>query len=496
MEDRIERKRSIFKIVSNIVDIIVFPVIILSLCVSCFMLLSKSEKTITPVFGVAFARVLSNSMSRYCDEAHRSFYKGDICILSTKTTYEVGDVIAFYNYKDSADSVYDKFDITTTSKATLPEKDENGNIVYNEDGTVKTYSNDYYPVKDENGNVVFDQTLFDAVKNAKDGEIIEGTSEYKKQSPSNRMSVEKVSKKADIYFHQIVQIKIDTTGTVFYVTKGSANGSTDGEIREDFVVGKYVTSSKWLSDFIGFCSSSLGLIVLVIVPTSLIIMFESLSILEQISNIVLEKKVVARALAFDTKECKKAKICDEMPYYNKMYLYDVMPKKYKPDLYEQLWGIYRDSHKKKQRKLFEISRHAIENYNVKDTQEYYDVWLEYYNSSFKQKKIVAAQKKAKKDRFSPVVMFEYQNFRPKKHNKDNIKKIQLTKEQQEKKFIEIMSRIDKINENTNENTNEGIKENISAQSTNNVREIKKIPEKKEKLIENQKNNIKKPPKKV
>ena len=483
MEDRIQRKSSIFKIVSNIVDIIVFPVIILSLCVSCFMLLSKSEKAITPVFGFAFVRVLSNSMSRYCDEANRSFYKGDICILSTKTTYEVGDVIAFYNYKDSVDNSYDKFDITTTIETTLPVKDKDGNIIYNEDGTVQTYSNNYYPQKDDNGNVVFDQTLFSAVKNAKDGEIIAGTDKYKKSSPSNRTSVEQVSKKADVYFHQIVQIKIDTTGKIFYVTKGSANGSTDGEIREDFVVGKYVTSSKWLSDFIGFCSSSLGLIVLVIVPTSLIIMFESLSILEQISNIVLEKKVIARAIAYDTKECKKAKICDEMPYYNKMYLYDVMPKKYKPDLYEQLWGIYRDSHKKKQRKVFEVSKHAIENYNVKDTQEYYDIWLEYYTSNFKQKKIIAAQKKAKKDRFSDVLMLEYQNFRPKKHNKDNKKKIQLTKEEQEKKLIEIMSRI------------ENIDENASVSNPNSKNEIKKIPIKKEKLTKNKKNNIKKPPKK-
>ncbi len=481
MKDRIERKRSIFKIISNIVDIIVFPVIILSLCVSCFMLLSKSEKAITPVFGVAFARVLSNSMSRYCDEAHRSFYKGDICILRVNTSYNVGDIIAFYNYTDSADSVYDKLELTKTITTTLPEKDENGNIIYNEDGTTKTYTNSYYPVKDENEKVVFNQTLLDAVKNTKDGEMIEGTSEYKKTSPSNRMSVEQVSKKADVYFHQIVQIKIDTTGKIFYVTKGSANNSTE-IVREDFVVGKYVTSSKWLSDFIGFCSSSLGLIILVIVPTSLIIMFESLSILEQISNIVLEKKVVSRAIAFDSKDCKKAKICDEMPYFNKIYLYDVMPKKYKPDLYEQLWGIYRDSHKKKQRKAFEVSKHAIDNFDVKNTQAYYDIWLEYYTANFRQKKIIAAQNRAKKDRFNDVLMLEYQNFRTKKHNKERKKKIQLTKEEQEKKLIEIMSRI------------ENIDENISVANINSQSETKKIPKKKEKSITNQKNKIKPPQK--
>ena len=59
------------------------------------ILISKKDRAITPIFGHAIVRVLSNSMSTYCDEANRSFFKGDIAIIKSESSYRVGDVIAF-----------------------------------------------------------------------------------------------------------------------------------------------------------------------------------------------------------------------------------------------------------------------------------------------------------------------------------------------------------------------------------------------------------------
>lgn len=461
--EKLKKRKSLYRIVSSIVDALVFPIIFLSICVSGIILISKQDRAITPIFGHAIVRVLSNSMSTYCEEVQRSFFKGDVAILEEKKSYNVGDVIAFYDFKDPVDDYSKLMNLTTYTSQEVYEKDKDGNIIY-ENGEPKKITNKYVPVKDENGDVVFDNELFNHIQNTEVGNAIVGTTYRKTTVPKNRTSRDKVDAgKTRVIFHQIIQIKVDTNGTIFYLTKGTHNGAPDTyEVRSDMVFGRYAKSSRWLSDFLGFCASSTGLIVLVIVPISIVILFESLSILEQINNIILERNVIARAVFFDTKECEKAKIGIEMPYFNKIYLYDVMPKDYKNDLYKIIWGYNKNSEKKKDKELYETSQLAVSKYQEGNTQKYYDIWFDFYNSKHKQQKILDAQKRAEQDRYQDVLIEEYQNYRPKKKlskvNQNPIKPDIQTKsasEQQTDKILERIKNLDKTNNNNDKNTNKG-----------------------------------------
>ena len=451
--EKIKKRKSLYRIISSIVDALVFPIIFLSLCVSSIMLISKQDRAITPIFGHAIVRVLSNSMSTYCEEAQRSFFKGDIAILEEKQSYNVGDVIAFYDFKDTVDDYSKLMKLTTYSSQEVYEKDKNGNIIY-ENGEPKKITNNYVADKDENGNVIFNNDLLRHIQNTEVGNVIAGTTYRKTTVPKNRTSRDKVdASKTRVIFHQIIQIKVDTNGTIFYATKGTHNGSPDTfEVRSDMVFGCYAKTSRWLSDFLGFCASSTGLIVLVIVPISIVILFESLSILEQINNIILERNVIARASLFDTKECEKAKIGSEMSYFNKIYLYDVMSNNYKNDLYKIIWGYYKNSDKKKDKDLYETSQLAVAKYQEGNTQKYYDIWLDFYNSKRKQQKILDAQKRAEQDRYQDVLIEEYQNYRPRKktpkvNNQTVEKQPKSASEQQADKILERIKNIENAKTN-------------------------------------------------
>lgn len=413
MRKRYKKKKTFFNILEMIVDIIVYPVIIISFISSFFMLVAKSKNVVSPVFGHTFARVLSNSMSTYCPEAGRNFLKGDIAIIKTNLPeYRVGDVIAFYYFDDSADKkqLINLTDVTTKQQV---QYDTNGKEVLDENGKVKYVTNKYAPVTDTDGKVIYDTALRDAIKNAKVGDKIINlnTNETftKTSIPSNRKTLEHVQdSNASVLFHQIVQIKIDTSGTIFYITKGTSNASTDNKVREDFVVGKYVNTPKWISDVVNFCASTQGMICLVVAPIAFIVLIELLSILEQVNNIILEKKVINREIPFDSKECEKANIGFEMREQDKIFYYDVMPLEYKSEVYDFLWGCLQDGNKKN-KTIFLASEKAVGVYNMKNPKKYYQFWRDFFKSKRMLNQIDKAEDRSLEEKYAEVLCIDYQN---------------------------------------------------------------------------------------
>ncbi len=417
MVKKVKRKTTVFRVLELIVNIIVYPVIIISFVSSFFMLVARSNNLISPIFGHTFVRVLSDSMSDYCPEAGRKFVKGDIAIIETNsTTYKVGDIIAFYYHHDDEDNAQ-LFDLTKVETKLVEKLDENGNVVKDENSETVYVENSYYPVKDENNEVIFNTELYNSIKNAKVGEefYYEDYKEYyTKTTPSqNRDTLEQVVKvNTPVYFHQIVQIKIDASGTIFYITKGTANSATDSyAIREDFVAGKYANTPSWLASIISFCASTEGMLILVVLPISIIVLIELLSVIEQINNLLLERKVVNREIPFDSKECEKANIGLEMRECDKIYLYDVLPSEFKMDAYEFLWGCLEPSQNKKQQKIYATSQLAISVYDENNVTPYYMTWSELYKSKRMKKLIAETQVKAENDRYADVLNKEYQNYR-------------------------------------------------------------------------------------
>ncbi len=397
-----------FKVLEIIVDIIVYPVIIISFMSSFFMLVAKSKNVISPIFGHTFVRVLSSSMSVYCPEAERNFNKGDVVLLKTQNAmYEVGDIIAFYNYTDNADNLQ-KLDLTKVEIGEEQVFDENGNPVLDEHGNITYRQNNYMPVSDS-----FDEELYKNVLSTQVGEKILGTNYTKTDVPDNRHDLDYVRDQSStrVYFHQIVQIKIDTSGTIFYITKGTANNTTE-TVREDFVAGKYIPTAKWLTDVVSFCSSTEGMIALVVAPISFIVLIELLSILEQINNIILERKVIAREMPFDGKDCQKARIGIEMKEVDKIFYFDIMPKEYKNEVFDFLWGEFKNSKKQSERDQYDLAAASMKVYNMKDPSKYYQYWQQNFDSAKKKQQISIAESRSKKEKYSDVACFEYRNERP------------------------------------------------------------------------------------
>ncbi len=407
---RAKKKRSFFNILEIFVDIIVYPVIIISFMSSFFMLVSKSKNVITPIFGHTFVRVLTNSMSVYCPETNRNFVAGDVVVLKTQNSmYEVGDVIAFYNFSDSADSLI-KFNLTEVESGQEQVFDTDGNPVLDSKGNPTYRDNNYMPVQDGEGNTIFDQTLYNNVLNAEVGQTIPGTNTIKREVPKNRHDLSYVQDLTSVrvYFHQIVQIKIDASGTIFYITKGTANASTE-TVREDFVAGKYVPTASWLTGLVSFCSSTEGMILLVVAPISFVVLIELLSILEQVNNILLEKKVIDREIPFDTKDCEKANIGIEMKNTDKIFYYDVMPKEYKQDVFDFLWGGLEYSNKKKDKQILSTAEEAVKVYDMLDPTEYYQVFKDSFKSERKKQQVELAFERSKREKYIDVTWFEYRN---------------------------------------------------------------------------------------
>lgn len=316
--EQVKRKHTVYSILGVIGDYIFYPVIILSVISSFLMFASKKQGEVPSIFGFSAVTVLTGSM------VNSGFYRGDTVFTIKKNTEKlnVGDIIAFYYTQDSADR---------NVKLTLvadKEKDERDDFVKKEDFKV-----------------------------------------------DDRVSARDTDKKnIKVYFHEIIAIYYDEGGTIFFETKGSSNNTSDlWKIREDFVVGKYITTPVWLRKVIHFCTTSIGMVILVITPLSILIMFQSLSIIEQVNNILIEKKVVSRKIAYNSEESLKANVGIEMDLYNKVYFYYTTDDKEKDDVWNFLWEYQKSSTKKKDLQIISLANKSKE--IVGDADEYFNLWL-------------------------------------------------------------------------------------------------------------------------
>ena len=314
-----DKKNTTFYTVLGIIgDIIFYPVIIISLLSSCFMFLSKKEGKVPQFSGVSLVRILSRSME------NSDFYRGDSVIVKRVNTddLKVGDIIAFYYYRDSVDT-----GLTLTVVADK-DKDERNEFVANENFSVTG------------------------------------------RTERNKLNYKKIS----VYFHHIERIFYDEGGTAFFQTKGSSNSGVDSyKIREDLVVGRYVHTPDIIRNIIRFCSTAMGMIILVVTPLSILILLQSLSIIEQINNIVLERKVLERKEDWNTEEAFKANIGIEMDVTNKVYFYAIIPEKERQEVWSFLWGYLANQKDKKSKELYSLAEKSKSELE-KGAEVYFKFW--------------------------------------------------------------------------------------------------------------------------
>jgi len=108
--------------------------------------------------------------------------------------------------------------------------------------------------------------------------------------------------------HRIVDIK-DDNGGVFFTTKGDANESPDMDTRPTgSVLGKVVFTISYLGYPVGFAKTQTGFILLIVVPATIIVYSELLTIKNEALRLVRERK--KRKLT--TKEKVEKKIGEEI----------------------------------------------------------------------------------------------------------------------------------------------------------------------------------------
>lgn len=390
---RQKKHKGFMRIIGYIVDVAVYPVIFLAFFSSFFMLVSRGGDKVTPLFGFGFVRVLSGSMIK------SDFLINDVVVVKSVDSkgLRVGDIIAFYDYNDK----------TVTELVSLYQgktyKDEKNNV------------SDL--VVDENGVPIYNEDLYKKVQAMNVGDTFyEGI--RKISVPDDRVSTEAAIKKSSkVNFHMIVNIYVDQTGTLYFETRGTSNLSSDFyKVREDLIAGKYLETPRAFRDVVRFCSSTQGMLLIVVVPLSIIVFLELLSVFEQIANLMLEKKVLKRSARITEKDVIKANIGIEMRDFDKAFFYDVMPPDKKQEVFDFLWGYYKDAKSKKNQRVYKIASSAVDVYDFENPQKYWEIFISSYKNKSKYEK---TERLAKDNKYLPVEIIEYSN------NKEQIEKTEI-----------------------------------------------------------------------
>lgn len=90
--------------------------------------------------------------------------------------------------------------------------------------------------------------------------------------------------------HRITEIT-EENGERLYTTKGDANAAADLDLRpQDSVIGRSLVHVPYLGYPVGFAKTQIGFIVLIVIPATLIVYSEILSIKKEIKRKIKERK--------------------------------------------------------------------------------------------------------------------------------------------------------------------------------------------------------------
>ena len=144
-----QKRNTIYTFLGKVGDILLIPIIVLALFTSIMIFNQQNTNSVPMVFGIGMVRILSPSMSDYCVEANRNFEVGERVFIQKSNVIKVGDVIAFYDYYDKADT-YTKFDLTKLETKDVEKLDKNGNVIKDSNGNVTYTKSSYVPVLTKN----------------------------------------------------------------------------------------------------------------------------------------------------------------------------------------------------------------------------------------------------------------------------------------------------------------------------------------------------------
>ncbi len=306
-------KNTIYTLAGKIGDIFLIPILLLALVVTLVIFTQNQSNRVPSFFGLSVVKILSGSME------DSGFRIGDsVFITKTDTTsLKVGNIIAFYQYKDDADEGLEKIELKSDDdfvEVTMPE-------------------------------------------------------------PENRKHISDITGGSyRIVFHQIVGVYQDHTGARYFKTKGTSNSSSDGVlVRDDFVVGKYLETPIWLRDVLRWISSSIGMICLVCLPLGIMIILQSLALIEQVNFMYIEKKLINGTMSWQEHEAQRLIKAGEMEIVCRIVMLIKVPNDEREDAFEDIWR-FKGELTQRQKDLLEIADVSYKVLNEKGKKEYLQLW--------------------------------------------------------------------------------------------------------------------------
>lgn len=245
-----ENKKKFYKTMRLIGNIIFVPIVVFVFVVSIILFSAKMNNEVPSLFGYSVVKILSGSMSidKTTGEEQPQFAVGKCVIVKVVDTksLNVGDVIAFYDHMDD--------DVDTSEL-------------------------------NSNKQTTTNNTSSSNVKTS-----IAGGARNKNQ--------ERVAPYSRVLFHRIVAISTpinendENYGMTFFQTKGDVADPNypDGNwIMEDYVVGKYESSNAFVCGVFSFCTSKVGSIVLIVVPSLIMIVLLAISMRGEVKEYQMQK---------------------------------------------------------------------------------------------------------------------------------------------------------------------------------------------------------------
>ncbi|MBQ3494379.1 MAG: hypothetical protein IJA69_03090 [Clostridia bacterium] len=276
-------RKTLYTILGTIGDIIFIPIMLIAVLVCMVIFMDRRQNEMPQFFGISLVRVMSSSMKA------SGFYVGDTVLVKNCPGKEiwVGDVIAFYNKYDSVDNS----NFVSKKFTKLEQKDQQ----------VEINQNAEYPGR----------TTMESAK----------TGLYR------------------VNFHEVKEVYVDESGTRFFVTQGTSNASKDTyPVREEFVVGKYIETPVAFRSVIKWISSPIGMIILVCLPLGILVILQSLSLIEQVNFIVIEKKLLKGEIDYKDEEAQRLIKSGDMEEVAKVIYLGKAPPENHQELYDVLWS--------------------------------------------------------------------------------------------------------------------------------------------------------------
>ena len=337
--EKTKKHKTLYQVLGIIGDIIFIPIILIALVSSSAMFVARSQNAMPSIFGVSLGFVASESMEP------SGFMKGDVVFLVKCDPYtlkvgtpddiedELGDVIAFYQYSDPADSRLGLTRVDDSEVLTAPDP-----------------------------------------------------SEIDPELANSRVSVSNLPDNVRIVFHEVVGRYVDSDGTLFLQTKGTRNTYEDDvKVRADYVLGKYTYTPNWLRATFRFCASQMGMIILVVLPLGILILFECFSLIEQANNMMIEKAVIQGKLRYNDPDSIKANVGIEMNDVEKVRFYALAAEEDKEGVQDFLWKYLEDGDKS-EKEEYEFVKKALDAYKV-NPEIYFDMWTEHIKGKKNKEKL-------------------------------------------------------------------------------------------------------------